>query len=449
MKTIRKEHLLGQRGANLVERLVLEMGFIWRPTSIFDTGVDGEIEIRNTETGEISGLIVKVQVKAGQSYFKEETESSFTFIADRDDLEYWIKGNVPVILIVCNPDKGKAYWLGLRDYVKTHPQLLKERRVIFNNQGMIFDKTATHDLLEQTIPVELGIFFPPERRTEVLQTNLLRLASYPPNIFVADTAYRSKEYVWAFLKSENAEVTGEWFLHEKKICSFLDLGKSPLRSVCDLGTITAIETNEWALSDEMDLRSRFVRLATLAFKELCWKHRFRYNNEYECFFYSPSKHQVSNNTAFRIKYRSFHKSSSCMFFNCYGSKKDSSIIFYYRHLAFNSRFRLLNNTWFVSINPTYIFTYDGKRISSRIDEYLSNIKRLEHNSNVVRYVRALGQYLNRTRKGDLFEKPELISVEPAPELSVPFGLDDKQWFHREDEKPVITDPEDKAQLELL
>lgn len=449
MKKVIKEQLLGQLGANLIERIVLEMGFVWRPTVVFDTGVDGEIEFRNVDTGEVSGLIVKVQVKAGQSYFKEETHSSFSFIAESNDLEYWIKGNVPVILIVCKPHTGEAYWVALREYLKQHPRLLKERRIAFDKGVMRFQKSSTSDLLNQTIPIEQGVFFPPERRNEVLQSNLLRLSSYPSTIFVADTEYRSKEDVWAFLKSKNADITGEWFLKEKQIYSFVNLRQSALNAVCDLGTVTEISSDEWAFSPDVDLRNNFVRLATLALKELCWKRRFRFNKDYQCFFYAPTKRQVSNNAAFRIKYRSFRKSSRCMFFNCYGSKTNSKIIFYYRHLAFASRFRLLENAWFLAINPTYIFTFDGKRISSRIDEYLSNIKRLEHNSNVVRYVRALGQYLNRTRKGDLFESSDLIRIDPVNEFSFSYGLEDKQWYNSEDEKPIITDQEDKAQLELI
>jgi hypothetical protein len=448
MKKVRKEQLLGQRGANLVERIVLEMEFVWRPNVIFDTGVDGEIEFRNPETGEVSGSIVKVQVKAGQSYFKEETGSTFTFIAEGNDLEYWLKGNVPVILIVCKPDTGEAYWLALREFFKKHPELLKQRRIPFNKKTMAFNKSAMHDLLNQTLPVELGLYFPAERRSEVLQTNLLRVVDYPQVIYTSRTEYRTREDVWAFLKSRKAQVTGEWFLKDKQIYSFLDLTTEPLSAVCELGTIEQLETNDWAFSDDPDMRNNFVRLAGLAFRELCWKRRFRFNKKYKCMFYAPTKSQVLNNKPFRVRYKSFQRMSTCMFFNSYGSKKDAEIIFYYRHVAFTYSFRLLNDSWYIAINPTYIFTYDGRNLSRRIDEYLSNIKREEHNSNVVRYVRAIGQYLQRTRKGDFFEKPDLIKIEPVQEIPVEFGLNDKQWYSTEEEKP-FADPEDKKQYDLF
>jgi len=43
-KGISNETLLGQRGVNMVERIVLEMGFVWNPIHI-ESGIDGIIEI--------------------------------------------------------------------------------------------------------------------------------------------------------------------------------------------------------------------------------------------------------------------------------------------------------------------------------------------------------------------------------------------------------------------
>ncbi len=41
-KKIHKNSLLGQRGINLIERRVLEMGFIWYPTGSVEAGIDGQ-----------------------------------------------------------------------------------------------------------------------------------------------------------------------------------------------------------------------------------------------------------------------------------------------------------------------------------------------------------------------------------------------------------------------
>lgn len=426
----------------------MELGHLWRPITVFDTGVDGEIELRNKETSEVLGTYIKVQVKAGDSYFKAETNDDFTFILDKDDYDYWMKGNVPVILVVCRPENSEAYWVSLRQYIKTFPQVYKDFKIRFAKKQMQFNAKSSQDLLDQSVSPDRGIYFSPQRKNELLQSNLIKISSYPKKIWFARTEYRAKEDIWAFLKSHQFEISGEWMLKDKCIYSFHNLESSALNGVCESGTFDSIATKEWSLTEDKVKQKDFVWLLRLSFKELCYRRRFRFNKKYDCYFFWPSKSMISKNTAFKVKYQGFQKRSHCMFFNCYGSKQDQHIIFYYRHLAFRAEVRCFDNDWFVAINPTYIFTYNGNQLSKRIDEYLSNIKRREYNSNVVRYVRALGQFLQRQQKGNMFEKPELIKIEPMEPFEFQYGIDDKRWYHSEDEKPLLIDPEDEEQLRL-
>ena len=102
-KKITPQSIIGQRGANLIEQIVLKMGYVWRATSIFDVGIDGEIEIRDPMTGEMTNTIVKVQAKATTKPFQAETDNSFEYHCSPKDLDYWLQGNVPIILVVCRP----------------------------------------------------------------------------------------------------------------------------------------------------------------------------------------------------------------------------------------------------------------------------------------------------------------------------------------------------------
>src|ERR1700693_5803907 len=61
---------------------------IFRRVHEEDVGVDANIELcRRPE--EPSGVVVGVQVKAGESYVRNETESTFTFYPKIEDLPYW------------------------------------------------------------------------------------------------------------------------------------------------------------------------------------------------------------------------------------------------------------------------------------------------------------------------------------------------------------------------
>ena len=70
---------IGQQGVNLIERVVLGMGFAWYPSGGVEAGIDGTIEIRDAVTGEATNSIIQVQSKATANPFQAETERTFEF----------------------------------------------------------------------------------------------------------------------------------------------------------------------------------------------------------------------------------------------------------------------------------------------------------------------------------------------------------------------------------
>src|SRR2546427_12174751 len=72
-KKIHKNTITGQQGINLIEKRVLEMGFLWYPTGGIEAGIDGTIEIRESATGRAFNAIIQVQSKATIGQFQAET----------------------------------------------------------------------------------------------------------------------------------------------------------------------------------------------------------------------------------------------------------------------------------------------------------------------------------------------------------------------------------------
>ncbi len=70
-KKLANKQLLGEQGIALISLAVSGMGFVWRPTSQHDTGIDGEIELRDPVSGAVSGLSLKVQSKAVSAFPNE------------------------------------------------------------------------------------------------------------------------------------------------------------------------------------------------------------------------------------------------------------------------------------------------------------------------------------------------------------------------------------------
>ena len=57
-KKIHRSSVIGQQGVNLIEKVVLGTGYLWYPTGGMEAGIDGSIEIRDPETGEVTNSIV-------------------------------------------------------------------------------------------------------------------------------------------------------------------------------------------------------------------------------------------------------------------------------------------------------------------------------------------------------------------------------------------------------
>jgi len=113
-KIIHENWMQGQRGVNLVERIVLGMGFTWEATRV-DAGIDGQIEIRDPTTGAMKNWILRAQVKERETFIRE-TGESFEFVCEEKDLDYWLGETTPNILIVCRPSTDEAYWISIRDW---------------------------------------------------------------------------------------------------------------------------------------------------------------------------------------------------------------------------------------------------------------------------------------------------------------------------------------------
>jgi len=164
-KQITQQTLTGQAGVNLIEKRVLQMGWIWNATNI-DAGIDGYIEIRDPATGRATNIIVQVQSKA-LSRFSAETPASFEYVCSPRDLEYWMAGNAPVILIVSRPANEEAYWVSVKDYFNT-PGKRRERRVTFDKDRDKFDVNSRDGLAQVAMPRFLGVYLTPPPRTETL-----------------------------------------------------------------------------------------------------------------------------------------------------------------------------------------------------------------------------------------------------------------------------------------
>src|SRR5690606_19052526 len=110
-----------------------------------EVGIDGIIEIRDPETGEATNSIIQVQVKATKRKWIQETSEEFVYRCRPQDVEYWLKGNAPVILVAVRPEGNEAYWANVKNAF-ADDRRQNDCRIRFNKATDRFDESAAGPL---------------------------------------------------------------------------------------------------------------------------------------------------------------------------------------------------------------------------------------------------------------------------------------------------------------
>ena len=423
VKKISQNDIVGELGINLVQKLCLEMGFLWHSTGL-EAGIDGYIEIR-LETGEVTNCIIQVQCKATERPFEAETPSTLEFRCSAKDLSYWLAGNAPVILVRCRPRTNEAYWVSLKDYFSDLTRR-KSGKVVFDKTRDRFDVTAKAALHRLATPADSGLYLGTHPKPEIIFSNLLELASLPKHYYVAATEYRTPGEVFATLHEVTRIVHGEWILGAKMLTSFHDLSTQPWTEVCDRGSVEELDTNEWAQTEDPIRQRQFVQLLNACLRSKLYRKGVKFSRESQCYYFRATQDLSEREYAYQSRE---HKASRSVF-KGYPKKSDHTQMSYYRHSAFEGRFVRYGRTWYLQITPNYHFTRDGERLSRFAPDLLSGIKRLETNQAVHGQV-VMWAHLLTDR--DLFDTgPRFLDFASMLEFELEVGLDDDAWLKHED-----------------
>ncbi|MBE7494526.1 MAG: DUF4365 domain-containing protein [Verrucomicrobiaceae bacterium] len=432
-KKIHKNTLTGQQGVNLIATTVNDMGFLWSPTGgASDAGIDGFIEIRNPETGDATNLIIQVQSKATLHNWDGETPTSFEFRCDDRDIDYWLQGNAPVILVVSKPKNQEAYWVSVKDYFSDLNRR-KTKKVIFNRETQRFTSKCSDELVRLAAPKDSGLYLAPPPLEETLVSNLLPISRYAQKIFRADTHHRGHKSVWDSLGERKAQYGKAWFLTDKQIVSFHDLRAQPWKDECDQTTVEEFHSDEWAFSNDPIKKAEFIRLLKLALSHDLnsrWMNYYQPKNGNAVMYFAKTKNLEPREITWKR-----HKEATRTVFGPHHGKKDPSKVMYYRHLGFEPSFARFEGQWHLQITPTYHFTSDGKISSRYRDSYLKGIKRIEKHQAVRDNVEFLAAYLVDQ---DLFSGERLLTFSPLRRFVADFGIPEQDWVSRADDEEMAS-----------
>jgi hypothetical protein len=102
----------GQRGVNIVSRIVNEtFGWLFKLNhQEHDFGIDGQIEVV-TSSGSVTGQMLAVQVKYGESFFREKNQWGYVYRGELKHFNYLSNYPIPVFITICHPESEECYWV--------------------------------------------------------------------------------------------------------------------------------------------------------------------------------------------------------------------------------------------------------------------------------------------------------------------------------------------------
>ncbi|QGM93442.1 TIR domain-containing protein [Methylocystis rosea] len=114
-----------------------EANQIFRPVTLFDFGIDGEIEFKS-DNGAASGKKIYVQLKSGDSFLRvRRSDGQEIFdVKNLRHLDYWINQPADVFLVIRNSEDG-IRWMNITRYLKNRKDK-RSKQIIFSGEKLDF-----------------------------------------------------------------------------------------------------------------------------------------------------------------------------------------------------------------------------------------------------------------------------------------------------------------------
>ena len=364
-KTITNQQLIGAQGEAVVSKLATAMGFMFSRYGPPEAGIDGILEIRDPESGTVTGQLVAVQVKTRErGSYVAETSSGFDYLMDKNDVAYWQGCNLPVIVVLVHLEREAAYWKNVDAGGGSGA-----RRLHFDKGEDVFDVGAREEIAALCVAKSgYGVWLPPLKTGENGYLNMLEIV-LPARIYIASSHYKTGRHALRDLLDREERPPDDWVIRSGQFMSFRDPCDGPLSHIVDGGSVEEVDVEDVVFPEEesdehvvIDLLRR--TLAAQLDGLLVYSRAQRV-------FYFPAKPETIE---YSYSYQSLKKMASANVVKKYGRRG----VDYVRHHAFEPRFWRIDDRWFLSVTPTFVFTWDGFRPDRFAASRLAGKKKREY-----------------------------------------------------------------------
>jgi len=263
---------------------------------------------------------------------------------------------------------------------------------------------------------------------EDIYPNLLRIIT-PLNVYMADldierqqiisksweTDYKLKKnasqrkVIMRALDFAGVKFVGDWYFVENKLISFSDLNnsKNPLQKIIDLGTIESISVDEFITVND-NYKNSYVRLLKSCINQKLYQKYIRWIEKEGYFrFTFTGKIPMVRKITWKLKNQATRAALDEVW------NKDHTQILCYKHIAFFTAIYNFDDVFYLSINPTWSYTWNGYEKSSLEKDLLSGIKRLENNKSIYNVFRFISYCLVNSMEDEV-EYSTIRFELPAP-----------------------------------
>jgi len=433
VKRSSKQSRIGRAGIALIDRRVGQMGHHWHPGSgDLDTGIDGEIELVDPATDEVRNFRIGVQSKATEGRWRSETDDGFLYKGRPVDIDYWMGSNQPVLLVCSRPLKDEAYFRNVQQW-GADPKVRATGLIDFDKRRDRFDAEAASRLFaaEARDPIVLEPPGPlPE--PESTKSNLLPI-------------YWQTESVWSV--TAPGEKWGDWFakaLDADEARTDLTMRAGRLWSLTPFTEpfLDAIEAEDdpkeialdaYTGSDDRDRLNLLVELVRATLISI-YHGQLRWSPAARVAYFKLYEDQPERKFKWgRGPGRTVVKARESL--NHEGLSG-------YRHEAAALGVRCLSGQHVLSVSPTYLFTFNGRQLSSFHAEALKKMKAQDRAAAVSQQLRMWESLLRE--KGQLGTDAVPFALGRLLEVEIPVQPPEQAWLEAPADL-VDNDPEIDAE----
>lgn len=277
---------------------------------------------------------------------------------------------------------------------------IKTRKYLLENKDKIITETLYPNILEIVLPVvvyvgEIGI-----NRDEIItkswETEYKLKKSTPDRTLIS----RAFEY-------KNILYSRDWHVFEKKIISFksLDDNNEPLSKLVETGSV-----EEYTLEEFVQIgykyESALAQLIENTIKELLVNKDIQWLRKERMFRFRPPKLPSERKISWKNK-----KSATRTVVKEVWNKEGTQIM-HFQQLSFKIQTFLSELKWYISVTPTWSYTYNGYLNHKMESNLITQKKKLETNNAVYQHFMFISYCMMNKLRDDEKEYPLIYFKEP-------------------------------------